>query len=416
MADIEEAEADYTARGQVQGYRQEFMCQAEAPELKPFKPEMLRIEPQVRTWQAVYSMTDPARTARKGSDMTGHVVWSWFGTKLVVWDAWGRFLLPDKIIEELFDTHEAWRPTWMGVEEDGLNEFLMQPIRQEQVRRGVTLPVKAVRAPIGKLDFIRGLQPFFNAHEVIFAKPLPELQAQLLGFPTGLIDVPNALAYALRMRPGAPMYDDFSGRHILEDMRPLPGRPIWLCLNATNTLTTGVLMQVIDGAVRILADYVREGSPDALVEDIIGAAQMDAGGRVKLTAGPLHFDTYNNVGLAQAVRKIPMEIQPGVQPERARRLVRLLLQRERQAMPMLLVSSTAPWTLNAFAGGYARQMLKGGILADYADEGVYRTLMEGLESYLGLLETGRSTEDDDGDRLNAVTRDGRRYTSMIGRR
>jgi hypothetical protein len=65
MEHIEEQEADYKTRGQWQGYVQEFMCQAEAPELKPFKREMFKIEPQVRTWQAVYSMTDPARSIRR---------------------------------------------------------------------------------------------------------------------------------------------------------------------------------------------------------------------------------------------------------------------------------------------------------------------------------------------------------------
>jgi hypothetical protein len=42
------------------------------------------------------------------------------------------------------------------------------------------------------------------------------------------------------MRPGAPMYDDFNSRHILEDLRPMPNRPVWLCLNATRTVVTGV--------------------------------------------------------------------------------------------------------------------------------------------------------------------------------
>jgi hypothetical protein len=162
LASIEKIEASYIARGQLQGYRQEFMCQAEAPEMKPFKQEMFRIEPQVRTWQAVYSMTDPARSIRKGAATTGHVVWSWIAAK------------PDRL-GRLGQAHPARRdrrprcskplrlpPTWVGVEEDGLNEFLMQPIRQEQVRRGVTLPLKAVKAPIGKIDFIRGLQPFFR--------------------------------------------------------------------------------------------------------------------------------------------------------------------------------------------------------------------------------------------------------------
>lgn len=413
MEKIEKIEASYTARGQVQGYRQEFMCQAEAPELKPFKQEMFRIEPQVRTWQAVYSMTDPARSIRKGAATTGHVVWSWINARLVIWKAAARHLLPDEIVGELFETHDEFHPTWMGVEEDGLNEFLMQPIRQAQVARGVMLPVKGVKAPIGKIDFIRGLQPFFQAREVIFASPMPDLQSQLLGFPTGVIDAPNALAYALKMRPGAPMYDDFNGRHIFEDMRPLPGRPVWLALNATQVLVTGQLLQVIDGSVRILADFVREGAPSDVVSDIIAAAQMEAGTKVRVTAGPLHFSQHNNVGLAQAIRKIPMDLRPGVAPERARGLIKSLLQRERQGMPMLLVSSAATWTLNAFAGGYARQMLKGGVLADYAEEGVYRVLMEGAESYLGLLELGGSTDDEDDGSLNATTPDGRRYRSML---
>lgn len=416
MRTIEKAEASYIARGQLQGYRQEFMCQAEAPEMKPFKQEMFKVEPRVRTWQAVYSMTDPARSIRKGAATTGHVVWSWIGTKLVVWDAWARHLLPNEMIDGIFQTWEDYHPAWVGVEEDGLNEFILQPIRQEQVRRGVTLPLKPVKAPIGKIDFIRGLQPFFQAREVEFAKPLPDLQTQLLGFPTGEIDAPNALAYALKMRPGAPMYADFNGRHILEDMRPLPGRPVWLCMNATRTLTTAVLLQVIDGSIRILADFVREGAAEVVAADIVGSAQMEAGTRVRVTAGPLHFDQYNNVGLAQLIRKIPADIRPGVAPERARRLVGSLLQRERQGMPMFLVSSAATWTLNALAGGYAHQMLKGGVLAEYAEESVYRTLMEGAESYLALLELGSSTDGEDEATLNATTPDGRRYRSMLGNR
>jgi hypothetical protein len=182
-------------------------------------------------------------------------------------------------------------------------------------------------------------------------------------------------------------------------------------------MVTAVAMQVIDGSIRILADYVREGEPAIVIDDIIAAAP--ARGRNARAAGrrpPPTSTTYNNVGLAQAVRKIPMEIRPGVVPERARKLIKSLLQRERQGMPMLLVSSDATWTLNAFAGGYAHLMLKGGVLADYAEEGVYRILMEGVESYIALLELGNSTDEGDSGRLNAATRDGRRYTSMLGAR
>lgn len=407
-------EVTYRARGQWQGYTQEFMCQSEAPELKPFKPDMIRVEPTVRTWQAVYSMTDPARTVNKGSATTGHVVWSWIGARLVIWDAWGRHILPDEIVEAQFSTWEQYQPTWMGVEEDGLNEFLMQPIRQQQVARGVTLPVRPVKAPISKIDFIRGLQPFFRANEVVFAKDLPDLKSQLLGFPTGLIDIPNALAYALRMRPGAPMYDDFAGRHIAEDLAPLMGQPTWLCLNASKNTVTSQLVQLTDGGgIRVLWDSVREGEPSLLVSDTIRMAQVEAGGKVKVTMGPGHFDTYANVGLAQAVRKIPMEIKTGVLPERARDYIRRQLRSERYGMPMLMVDSRARWTLNALAGGYARQMAKNGSLAEYAEDNVYRILMEGLESFAGLLELGRSTDDEDEASMNAITPGGKRYRSML---
>lgn len=418
IQEILETEQRYIAAGRLQGFRQEFMCQSEAPEMKPFKPDMFRVEPQARTWQAVYTMTDPARSIRKGSATTGFVSWSWINGRLVVWDAWGRHILPDEIVSAQFDAYETWRPTWMGVEEDGLNEFLMQPIRQEQVKRGVTLPIKGVKAPIGKIDFIRGLQPFFRANEVVFAKELPDLRNQLLGFPTGEIDVPNALAYALKLRPGAPMYDDFGFRNIAEDLRPLPSQPVWLCLNAGKGVATGMLVQVHDGALRVFWDIVREGEPALLVHDMIVAAQLEAGRKIRLTAGPSHFDQYANVGIAQAVRKIPADLRPGVQPERARVSIRNLLQRERYGMPMLMVGSDAAWTLNAFAGGYSRELLKNGQMAEYAEDNVYRLLMEGLESFVGLLDVGGSTDDADDASFNATTPGGVRYRSMLrqGRR
>jgi hypothetical protein len=415
MSWIDKSEKSAQSRGQISGWRAEYMCESEAPETKPFKKEMFRIEPRVRTWQAVYSMFDPARTVKETSATTGKATWSWIGPKLIIWDAWGRRLMPNEIVDEVFNDVEAYHPVWIGVEEDGLNQFLMQPIRLENVKRGVSAPIKAVKAPRSKLDFIRGLQVFFHAREVEFVKPMPDLEGQLLGFPTGDIDVPNALAYALKLRPGAPIYDDFGARHVAEDLQPTRGQPCWLILNATRTLLTGILVQAIDGSIRIFKDYVREGDPGSNVGDMIALAQLDAGRVVRLLGGPLHFDTYNNVGLRQALTRLQIDLERGAPSERGRPHLVNLLQRERYTMPMVMVSSQATWTLNAFSGGYSRALLKAGQLADFAEEGEYRVLMEGLESFAGRLSVGSPEEEND-DRNYAVTADGRRYVSTLPQR
>lgn len=407
-----EMEESMRMSGALQSFRQEYMCEAEAPESKAFKQEMFRIEPRVRSWQATYSMTDPARTTKKTSATTGWATWSWIGPKLVVWDAGAERMMPDAIIDKLFEIDRDYQPVDVGFEADGLNEWALQAIRTEQVRRGHVIPLKPMKAPVGKLDFIRGLQVYFQAREVEFAKPMPDLVRQLLGFPNGDIDAPNALAYAPRMRPGAPIYDDFGVRNVAEDIRPAAGQPVWLCLNATRSVVTGVVLQVLDGAIRVFADYVKEGDAASSLADLVSEARLGAGGNLRLIGGPLHFDQYNNVGLRQAITKLPAELRAGVVPDRGRDYVRRLLRLERRGMPALMVSDQATWTLRAFTGGYARALLKQGMLAEFAEEGVYRVLMEGIESFAGLLDLGLG---DDGERasFNATTPQGRNYRSMV---
>jgi hypothetical protein len=386
MKFIEGLETRSAQTGQMQGFRAEYLCDPDAPEAKVFKSENLVIEPRVRKWEAIYTMTDPARTVNRGSADTGHAAWSWIGNRLIIWDGWARQLMPDQIVKAIFDSMEELHPIWTGVEEDGLNQWLMQPIRAESIRRGISLPVKAVKAPPGKRDFIRGLQPFFMSSNAVFTKPMPELREQLLGFPLGKIDAPNALAYALKMRPGSPIYEDFGDDHIDDEIRPQSHRQSWLALNATPAMVTGMLLQSFEGSIRIFGDWVLEGDPQTVLTKIVGEAQAIAGRRVELTAGPLHFDQFNNVGLRQAALRANLEIRQGVPPAMGRASIADMLSSRRNGQPRLHVASDAIWTLNAFADGYCRTLEKDGYLADYAEPGPYRTLMEGLESLCGLFE------------------------------
>ena len=412
---IDERKAQAQRVGKMRQYNMEYMCEAEIAGEKTFRKEMFRVEPQIRTWQNVFCMYDPARTVGTASATTGFAAWSWIGGRLIIWDGWGKKLMPDEIIADMFRFNEEMSPTWIGVEEDGLNQWLLQPIRQEQVRRGITLPIKPVKAPRGKLDFIRGLQPYFHAREAIFAKEMPEMQAQFLSFPTGAIDAPNALAYAPRLRPGAPIYEDFGARHMSEDLKPMPGRELWLALSCNSTMVMAVLMQVLDGVIRVYADWEREGEPGAVLEDLMKDVVIEAVRRPKIVMPPLHFDRYNNLGLRQAAMKLGLDVRQGTESGRGREMLRDLLKREIRNMQGVLVSDRAHWVLNGFAGGYCRALLKGGVLAEYAEEGPYRTIMEAVEAMAGLMKLGMAGDDEERQVNYDYTSNGRRFISARAR-
>lgn len=416
LTKIEELEQAYQEAGATQEFAQEYMCQAEDPAIKAFTADLFKVEPTVRTWHPTYSMYDPARTVKTTSATTGVVHFSWINNRLMVWDAYGPKWKPDEIIADMFRADELYSPVAIGVERDGLEEFILQPLRQEQVRRAYAIPIRPMKAPKGKLDFIRSMQPFFKAGEVIFAKDLPELRAQLLGFPTGAIDIPNALAYALILRPGQPIYEGFSYLNVAEEIFKLPRATMYLAVNATQMFTTAVLVQVNDGVFNVLWDAVREGDPGAVLSGIVTDAGLEAGSKSKLYAPPEHFGNYDTVGVRGAARKIPVDLSQSGLGLDGRDEIRALLRRQIRSGPALRVSQKARWTLNAFSGGYCKTVTKNGQLSEFADDGPYKTLMEGLESFASLLKMGHLGDEQP---INwQTTSDGRKYISsrVAGRR
>lgn len=415
LDEVDRIEREFTDAGGTQEFQQEYMCEAVDPATRVFVESMLRTEVSVRTWQATYACFDPARTVKLRSALTGWAVWSWVANRLVVWDAGGALLHPDEITSKVFEINDLYSPVHVGVEETGLNEFILQPLRHEQTRRGVTVPIKPLNAPKGKIDFIRGLQPFFKAGEIVFAKPLPELVKQLLAFPTGQIDIPNALAYALRMRPGQPVFDGFRQDHIVLDMGLAPREPVYLAVNATAQYTTGALCQIIKGGLHVAADWVSEGGPDVALSDIVRGASVLAGRLVRVTAGPVHFGPHDTVGLRGAGRKVPVEISRGGAELEGRTGLAQLLKTASHGGPSVRVSTSARWTLNGFSGGYCYPVTKHGALSDFTEPGPYRVLMEGLESFAALMGTGAM--EDDSERAFAYSSSGRKYlTALAGNR
>lgn len=408
--------------GQLHTWDQEFMLVADSEESRTFQSHHFRFDERIiRTWQATYAFFDPARTVKKTSAMTGLAVWSWSGPRLTVWECTGDMMMPDQIIANIFRVAETYHPVTIYVEEDGLNEWLMQPIRAEMVRRLAVLPIEAARAPRSKLDFIRGLYPFFNANEVSFAgveTSFSEAKRQFLGFPKGRIDAPNALAYAPRLRAGEPIYPDFGNDNIFEgdDRVGFRNHIFYLALNFDGNWCTGVLCQNLPGQggrTTILADFVEEGFINQSVKEVVRQASLVASSQVRIVVPSNHYDKYRNLGLVQALSAVPVGCSSGSLPHTGRSQLTDLLRQRSRGQPSILCASMAHWTLNAFSGGYARKVIPGGGLASEPNKGIYRTLMEGLESFIGLMRLGGVDDEGLNERHTRTGRDGRQYVSAL---
>lgn len=410
--------------GRGEDFVQEYLCQATDPSSQTFTEDMFRIVPRVRTYHAVYAVYDPARTTNKTSATTGKAVFSWIGRKLVIWESFARKMMPDEIVQDIFDTDERYNPVAIGFEENGLNEWALQPIRSAQVERGYTVPLRPLSAPRGKLDFIRGLQPYFKAGEVEFAGDMPELRAQLLGFPTGLIDAPNALAYALKMKTGVPIYENFREEIIDEHGQVRNRVPAYLVLNTDGRVTTGCLAQVVSGRLCILGDWLSEGDAGHVLPDILEAARLElpttnhagklgaqgvAPSALRSVAPREHFDEYSTLSLRAAAKRAKIAVSRGGDIIQGREEIRSRLRRLVHDEPAIAIHPRARWTLRAFAGGYARVLDK-----VEASPGAYTVLMEGLESFAGLLRGGIAPLDNAPN--YAYTEDGRKYVSALAHR
>jgi hypothetical protein len=295
-----------------------------------------------------------------------------------------------------------------------------------------------VKAPRGKYDFIQGLQPHFAAGEVVFVREFPELRDQLLSFPRGHIDAPNALAYAL-LSHRQPVYDGFRDEHVALDLPPAAMRPLMLAANAGDGWVTAALLQVVNGQILVLADWAYQGT----AEEHIGNIRIDAAMTADATEAyypspargwdalkninlnpqpvtrravpkwvipPTHFDRWMNIGLEQAIRHLPDRAQMGGDEAAGRELLKEALAKMAYGTPAVQITESARWTLRALAGGYCR-----GKNVE-PEPGPYRTLMGGIEAALGVARLTVSDEDDDARQNFSFDRHGRPYKSILPQR
>lgn len=409
--------------GQLRGFLQEYMLMAIGTADKPFVAEHIHeiaIDPA--SWLPKVLVVDPARTANvASSDRTGRVVLSRLGTRIYVHASSGEYWKPDEIIRDAFETSRRFDAASVAIEKNSLDEWLLQPMRAEMLRRGESLPLKAIQAPQdrSKEAFIMGLQPFFEAGDIVLVGGRgahPQLVAEILNFPSGKRDILNALAYAQRVFSGTVVYEDFGERNITSEYEPSARDALALCFNASGSDTVAVLVSVEGERLVAVADWISPVAPAQAVPDIMQLTRA-AFPRARLTCWlPADvMDQQDRMPLMAALRAAGLQPMRGAYSTMARGCLSPLIRTEMKGRKLFLVDSRAKHTLNALASGYNFGVAKNGQQNSETERGPHRTLMEGLESAASVIcsSAGNSLPDE----LHSATNpQGAQYFTSLPRR
>jgi hypothetical protein len=403
---------EYINDGAATDFAQEYMCRSEDDATKPFQANMIKVVAVPMSYMPVHIICDPARTVKKTSDRTGYVAASWIGSRLIVHDALGAFHRPDEIINTLFEWNEKYKPIYVGVESNSLEEFIMAPLRAKMLDKGISMPLLDLRAPKDKLEFLKGLQPFYMSGSVTHVKHLPDLESELLSFPTGRCDVVNALAYMLKLRSGQPVYEDFTAEHVTSVLEHSPREPRYLLVSSRPAMTAAVVVQVFDDTIRVYRDWVMNKPPAEAFENILRQAVAEFG-EVKVGAPLEQFDKFLNNGLPSSAKSQYVTLQKYDSSATSERSLRPWLTKQHRGLPAFTVSTDARWTVNALGGGYARAMDKHGKLSDSPTDNQYRLVAEALESFVAFIDKRTKSRYDEEDRNYSYTSTGKRYLSTL---
>lgn len=388
--------ASFERAGMLTEFNQEYMLIADSPDAKSFREDMLMFcDMAPAAWLPRHVIVDPSRTASaKKSDRTGRVVVSRMASRLFVHESGGYYWKPSEIVADAFDTAERHHAAGVAIEKNSLDDWLLEPMRNEMVRRGRALELTALQAPQDrdKLAFIMGLFPFFKAKEVYFVggrSAHAQLIAEILNFPGGMLDIFNALAYSLKVFSGMLVYEDFGE----DNVGPAPevGRDdtLYLAWNASSVETVCVGVTRQGRHLSVVLDWAQRGAVSDAVKSI--------GVEVRATFPRAVLESYVPAQLHDEVRRIalyPALVAERFKPYRgehtaaARGALADRIRTKVKNRALLTVDRRAERTLAALAGGYKFEVKSSGKTAQEPKEGVSRLVGEALETLILFLDRG----------------------------
>ena len=373
----------YSDEGMLREFNQEYMLIAQGSQGKPFT-KITKSSIALTAYAPRILIVDPARTTDiKKSDQSGYVVVSKIGRKIYVHESKGEYWQPDELINGLFTISGRHDDADVAIERNSLDEWLMAPIRAETLRRGITIDITPILAPQdkSKAQFILGLQPLFNAGDIIFIGEHPQLEQQILNFPSGKKDILNALAYIQKIFSGNPVYQDFSEANIASGVQSTKAvQSIIIGFNHSGIGTTAALCTIEDKYVRVVADWALPAMPSEAVPAVALYVNAVFPGKTPSVWIPAdNYDQSSRDPLLAAIKQQRWTAQRGKYASMGRGSLSDSIRTEVRGRRLFTVSGNAHRTLKALSHSYQFSSVKGGGFSENPEPGVSRTLIEGLE-------------------------------------
>jgi len=174
-----------------------------------------------------------------------------------------------------------------------------------------------------------------------------------------------------------------------------------------------VLVQFIDGCMRVYKSWVYNEPPLEAMEKIIPEAILAGGAFAGFTPAE-QMDKFMNNGVPAAFKTRKIKLLTGKPAASSIRSLQPLLIQQRKGSPAFLVSGDSKTVINAMAAGYLRRMTSSGTLSDLPEQNQYSLIMEALESFASYILSGNMTPDEG--LQYAYTSQGRRFISMLPER
>lgn len=397
---VRSEQRSYRSAGMLSAFLQAYRLITINPESKPFKESMLAaMDVSPWHWMPRYAIYDPSRTSNEKrtrdqdrSDRCGKVVVSRLGSQILVHESAGEYWKPDAFLEDVFATDAKHRPAKIGIEKNSLDDWLLQPLRIKMLQKGRPLDIKALQAPQdrSKDEFIMGLQPFATAKDIVLIggkMAHPQLVAEWVNFPQGPRDIMNALAYALRMFSGVPMYEDFSGANIGEAPAPRRGEDVFVGFQATPVEVVAVAVLRDGRRLAVGADFAQAGPLADSVKTLVFAVRSAFPQAALQCWIPAEtYDQAQRVGLVSALRAEKLTPMRAEHIAVARGCLADRLRTQWRQTKLLTVDNRAKLTLNALSAGYALAAERGGRQAHEPEPGISRLVGEALECMVAMLD------------------------------